>query len=666
MPDSEYDGFFRRLRHTPLTTCMQGRATGSLDREAIVARTGIPTELAELVEETVRSTRLHRDEKAEVARDLAEHFRDGIERGETADKLRDDFGDPAAAAALIRRSMIRKRSWFSRQIRLATRVSLASFLVLGSLYLLIAVNDWRQKPVVAIDHVAALNAPIAAIPVSERAWPLMREGLVISRGLVAPDPDLEPGDSEADSRRRRHGMLMTQAREELPGWGGAGPSSGDQEKMPTEEIVAYFTGNHEARDKLLEAAARAHLGFELSADGPTDPLDRAFLDLGPLPGGPGPIDPLAGSVLSMRLPHLGTVRAAARMLDADARQALLAGDATRAIADFKAVLEFGRMVREPSVLISQLVGVAIDQLVYQSILDGLAARPDSFTDADLQSVLAMLADLEETRFIIDLEGERLFFDDLAQRIYTDDGTGEGRITMRGIQSVNGLGAGGGAQGFSILRFLATPMISRMMLSRSEALELWHELFDAYEVAARAPAWEIDRSSISMIDGQHLADLGANAMSSVRYFPLPLVIAAIDQAILLGHLCRADRDLAIAVVGVEAARRRLGDWPASLEQAELAGIPSDPMDGRDLGYGIIGGRPTFWSIGPDRNDDGGEAIATGNGGDPGSRRLNDDGFRGLAGYLGIDQAPDEEYDGDVVVWRANPMSISPRGVGEVED
>ncbi|MBQ72872.1 MAG: hypothetical protein CMJ67_08200, partial [Planctomycetaceae bacterium] len=407
------------------------------------------------------------------------------------------------------------------------------------------------------------------------------------------------------------------------------------------------------------------LGFEVTPEGPRDPLDRAFLELGPLPmnvGGGGPLDPLAGSVLSMPLPHLATVRAAARLLDADARQAIQDGDATRAIEDFQAMLDYGQMVREPSVLLTQLVGAATDQLVFQSILDGIATAPGAFTDEDLESAVAMLEGLGDARFIIDLEGERLFFEDLSQRIYTDDGDGDGRLTLQGIQAVNGLGVGGGSQEFSVLQFLATPMVSRLVLSRSEALAYWNQLFDAYAVAARSPAWEIDRSSISMIGGEHLGDLGANPMSSMRYFPLPLVVASIDQAILVGHVSRANRDLAVAALGVEAARRRLGDWPTSLDEARLARRPIDPMDGRELAYAILDGRPTFWSIGPDRDEDGGVAITTRKGQLAWDRKRNEAGFGSLTGYWGIDRLPDEDYDGDVVVWRGDAPPVSPRGVG----
>ena len=670
MQEKNYDGLLRRLRFTPLHEILLGRASGSLDREAIIARSGIPAELAGLVEQTVSRTGLHRDEKVVVARDLAEHFREGIERGRSIAELREDFGDPATAAALIRRSMIRKRSWLSRQVRLGIKLCLASLLIVVSLYLVVAVSDWRQVPNITIDHVAAMNAPIAATPMSERAWPLMREGLMISRELPAPDPDPRSGGSDLDSRRQRHTMLVNQAQEALPPWHGFGEHSRDAAtQIPSEEIDAFFATIDEARDKLLEASTRRNLGFEISSRGPRDPQDRSFLGLDPLPPEPeasAPVDPLAGSVLQARFSHLGSVRSAARLLDADARQAILRGDGTRAIRDFEAILSFGEMVREPSVLIAQLVGAATDQLVYQSILDGIATRPSSFSDADLESIIAMLEGIDQTRFVIDLENERLFFEDLAQRIYTDDGEGDGRITLRGVQAMKGIGNPGGGGGAAALQFLTMPMLSRMMLSRADALELWNELFDAFAVAAVSPAWEIDRSSISMLDGQSMADLGADPMSSVRYFPLTLLIPAIDKAILVGHVGRADRDLAIAAVEVEAARRRLGKWPASLEEAEINRHPVDPMDGRNLAYGILDGRPTFWSIGPDRDEDGGAPIVARDGRAAWDRTRNEAGFGGLTGFWGIDLQPDESYDGDVVVWRGRPGPISPHAVDEGGD
>ena len=91
-----------------------------------------------------------------------------------------------------------------------------------------------------------------------------------------------------------------------------------------------------------------------------------------------------------------------------------------------------------------------------------------------------------------------------------------------------------------------------------------------------------------------------------------------------------------------------------------------MDGRNLAYGILDGRPTFWSIGPDRDEDGGAPIVARDGRAAWDRTRNEAGFGGLTGFWGIDLQPDESYDGDVVVWRGRPGPISPHAVDEGGD
>lgn len=668
---TRYDGFWRRLRYTPLSRSIRGDVNGSLDLEAIVARAGLPTELAEVVARTARRTRLHRDEKAEVARDLAEHFREGLEHGARSKDLLSDFGDPKAAAVLLRRSMLRKRSWFNRQTRLLVQVSLVSFTTIAGIYLLVAVRDWRQRPNITVDHVSILNAPIAASEPSERAWPLLREAITNARLLVEPASDgFSTGiESERDARRRALSRLLSQAEGTLPAWWGTRAASLDDESPVPEPVVdAFFEANEPNRDLLLQAAGRPMLGFEIRAGVPTDPEDRAFLDLiEPSADGSDPSQAskwLDGSLLFVQLPHLGTIRNGTQLLRADACRAVLAGDGGRAVEDLQAMFGLGALVREPAFLISQLVGIAIDQAAYDTMLDALAARPEAFTDQDLDTLVALLEAQRDQRFVVDLGVERLFFEDMAQRLYTDDGEGGGRLAVAGIGGLPGAGGTMGAMEGrgGVLPFLAGPILSRVVLSRGEATRIWNELFDRYERVARTPIWTGQSSDLSEIR-RTLGELSGGGGSSYRNFPLNILTPAVDQAVLQGHALRLEHDLACAVVQLEIERRRLGGWPNE-SAAALRSV--DPFSGEPLKYGLVDGRPCFWTVGIDRDDDGGVASTDRrrNGRDGSTRRS----FGSMISQWSSDPTTgDPAEDGDIVVWRAGGSagsggsieSVSPR-------
>ena len=546
-----------------------------------------------------------------------------------------------------------------RGVRRLAKITALSITIVIAFYLTVAVNDSRQVPNIAIDHVSEMNAPIAATPLTERAWPLIREALSTIRSMVR----LEGSGPEAG--RPAVGDLTEAARAMLPSWRGDDPTPGEVDGLPSEDDVARFLSKAaDARAMLLEASTRSSLGFELHAEGPVDPADRAFFGLGPrtpqaLETGPMPANTLNGSLLEIQLPHLAPVREAARILDADARQSLHMSDGSRAIDDLAGILDLGRLIRRPPLLLNQLVGAALDQMVFQTILDGLAVTPEAFADEDLNRLERILVDLDEKRFVLDLEGERRFFGDIVQRLYTDDGEGDGRLTLSGIRSMNQIGLTAETAEPSVLEFISAPLFRRAVISRARANGIMDGLYDAYQAAAESPAWEIDVASMTTIEGQSIQETFADS-GALRYFPLPLLVPSLEAAVMTGHAGRADRDLAIAVVGMERARRGLGEWPESMEDAGLSRIPIDPMDGSELGYAVRDGRPMFWSRGPDRDDDLGVAIIPRAGAPRWMPSDDAAGFAALWAYWGADTAAEPRLDGDLVLWRGRALQPDSSG------
>ena len=75
----------------------------------MVAESGLPVGAKVVVTRVIRRCRL-RGESARVAEELVGHFSDALSTGVAAEKAVVDFGDPALAARLIRRAMLRRRS----------------------------------------------------------------------------------------------------------------------------------------------------------------------------------------------------------------------------------------------------------------------------------------------------------------------------------------------------------------------------------------------------------------------------------------------------------------------------------------------------------------------------------------------------------------------------
>src|SRR5262249_5982847 len=101
-PAAQDGSLLRRVSNTRLRDVLRGRLTATLDIHRMLAESGLPAPLAELVQVVVRGTRLWRGEKADVARELIAHFQDGLTKGESPQTLANSVGGPRTAAPLVR------------------------------------------------------------------------------------------------------------------------------------------------------------------------------------------------------------------------------------------------------------------------------------------------------------------------------------------------------------------------------------------------------------------------------------------------------------------------------------------------------------------------------------------------------------------------------------
>jgi hypothetical protein len=96
--------------------------------------TALPPAAGERIARTLDAARLRRGDREDVAAELAAHVEDGIASGRPIEDLLDAFGEPAAAGALIGRSVRRRRRAHGSVRRAATAFALTLVIAYATLF----------------------------------------------------------------------------------------------------------------------------------------------------------------------------------------------------------------------------------------------------------------------------------------------------------------------------------------------------------------------------------------------------------------------------------------------------------------------------------------------------------------------------------------------------
>jgi hypothetical protein len=579
------------MSRTPTAqTPAPGARRRGADWRAVVESSALPAELLDLVQRVVARTGLWASERADVAAELCAHFADGLERGRKPEELAAAFGDPVAAARLIRRGAIRKRPWAWHAWRAARTAAVVMALGAAAAYLVLLVRFVTASPNVSRDFLAELNAPAEAVPEGQRAWDAYLAALAeLPAGVMSrPSADLvdlaiQPGP-EADP------ALVARAR----------------------ELVASSAAGIES---LRRAASVERLGFRINA--PFTPAQRAAIErsglehirLETVPGERPP-------ALAVAFPTTTVLRHLSRLLAADAALAQAAGDGERLAADWRAMLAMGRHARESPVLISHLVALAIDGLAFESIARTLARRPELLSDERLRELAHLVASIPDMPPPAAMAGERMGFYDMVQRTYSDDGRGGGRLTPEGLAYLELLtspeigswtppdpGAG---------RYAVGPALLAMDVGRRRLVAEYDRVMDRAAEEARTPLWRRDVGAAT----RSVDALAADPLQRSRFTLIALLLPALDTGALAGDRHAMERDALAAALALELFRREHGRWPASLAELTPRWLPAAPIDrfvGVPMGYrtpGTAGGPPTIYGVGADLDDDAGVEPADG--------------------------------------------------------
>jgi hypothetical protein len=530
----------------------------------VIAAAALPPVLSNLVTRTVRATRLWRRERVDVARELCSHFGEGLGAGRGEGDLARDFGDSIAAAALIRRAKKRNRSflWHAWVRSGQTMGALIALCLL--LYGVLAARYFTGAPAVTRDYRAELNAPIAAVPRADRAWPLYEQAYA----AMPRQPDLPRALRMSDSLASR--------------WGSVVPSDPE---WP--EIVAYLDSSREVIDLALRGAAKPGLGAELALPpgvdgGATSAWESSML------------------LHSVRLDTVNPIIALMALLREDAYRAAAEGRGHDVVRNIGAILDMATQLRESPFLLNDQVAYGALARAATVVASVLEVAPHSLSDEDLLALAHRLSSFAGGSITIRTEGERAIFHDVVQRTFTDDGRGDGRLTSAGEQHLRSL-TGSHQMDDSTVAVLAGPLAGAIAPGRRTTVELYDRMMDSALREAAKPLY----ARTEYPDAVLSKDLEAYERTAA--IPIHLLMPALTAMGMVTETVTLRRDAALAAIALELFHRQKGHYPPTLQELVpqfLPAVPMDRFDGGPLKYVLRDGKPLIYSVGKDGVDDGG--------------------------------------------------------------
>ncbi len=567
-----------RARFTPLVDALRGQLTARLDSRTLIAAAELPAPLPELIYTVVRRTRLWRREKVDVARELIAHFADGLSAGRTPEQLATDFGPAAQAARLIRRGKIRNRPYLWHAARFALRAAGVGTLVFIAFYGLLAARFYFSVPNITRNYWKEANDARRA-PDGDPAWPLYREALV------------KLGDPAQNEDHPRVDGDWIEAGPDGPHWA---------------ELKTIVKRNQESIRLTREAAKKPSLGYLIG-----DPGDREYYQATHADWLVGKEYPTAEEnrlLVYAEVDHAVQLRDLGRLLQADAAVAAEARRGDQFVEDFAAIIAMSEQINEPhSFFVEQLVSLTVFGIAMETLGGTLARGADFLTADQLRNLAHRIAAYRGGEIAIDFTGERDTFDDVLQRSYTDDGYGDGHITEEGLRmpATLVLDDPNGKWDHNAAARIFAPGFSALIAGRAETRELVESFYKEFDAAHAGPPWLWDPKKIEA--AHNVVPPMQRGTRFVRHFLPHLILPAIGQARGWAEREIQRRDAAEVVIALVLYHRRHGAWPQTLEELVpdlLPAVPPDRFDGQPLRYIIRDGKPVLYSIGVDRNDDGG--------------------------------------------------------------
>jgi hypothetical protein len=392
----------------------------------------------------------------------------------------------------------------------------------------------------------------------------------------------------------RYQRLMAAATTEAPP--AASPAEGNAPPLPQDEVDAL-----RAQFAAYEAAAALHARtvnnipeWTEIGEFPEDPnewtvaqwekLESFLADrqdllaaIRQLAARGGPLYPLDfEKSFEMELPHLQVVRSFTQLLALDTKAQARAGNWEAVVANIAAQYQFADAVAADPILISQLVGIAIDSIAHDTLRDALP--PGILSDAQLRTLLGYLESAPDRErgadaLATEMRMVSLAFDQIRQ----------GELSFVSVEL------------HPVMAQLLSSTLGQTFVSLDEAtyLEIMAPLADL----AYRPYYEA---------APHLDALEQAANDLPFYKPLTRMLSpALTRVLLNQARHEAMVDLMRLGLLIEQHHAVQGGYPASLDS--LGGRFIDPFTGQPYLYLPGDDSFTLYSVGQNLTDDGGVTV-----------------------------------------------------------
>ncbi len=552
--------------------------------------TALPQEIVALVATVVKRTKLRKRERTDIERELAAHFRDGLDAGKDASTLIDAFGDPRESALQLRAGAIAKRTPFDRALRRLLVTALWATWAFIGLYGIGIAYLWVNKPVISFNPMIRLHESLPKVTEAERAWPIYKQALI----LLA-DPSSRAGQSEKPFT----GLTFND-------YGVEGTLSmvGDANWERQCKMIAQRDAGLEL---LSVASKKPALGYmphyqPKVEDAEIFPYDESIASKTP------PEFPM----FAVQLPQLDHFRSAARLLASDSLHALEQDDGARFVRDISAMIAMSMHTSEDQTLISQLVASAMRTIACERIVMAIEWKPQSLKDEQLVLLASRLRSIPDAAFQVELSIELLMLQDMLQRTYSDDGHGDGYFNaaygahlISSLESMSSIESNDFGPSAKTMGVLLSPIGAALMATRKETIDMCEALYDKSERQSKLPLWQQDFGY-----EQEFSQLVTQ--DAVRKWLIPrLLMPVVGRAVAVCRRAEGHSIAAQTAIALEQFRRaHAGSWPTAINElvpTYLGSAPADPYTGKPIGYTLADGHPLVWSIGDKKFDEFGNIV-----------------------------------------------------------
>jgi hypothetical protein len=250
-------------------------------------------------------------------------------------------------------------------------------------------------------------------------------------------------------------------------------------------------------------------------------------------------------------------------------------------------------------LVEQLVGLAINNLSHEEILNILADR--KFSADEMQQLYEQLSKIYPKDYpLINMESERLAFMDVVQRSFTDGGPGGGHLIPGLWYEYTDLSS----QAQLFMPFYTA--LSMVHARRDATVEKANEIYGLQSKLAEMTPYEIHVSNLKTPD-----EIMYDSWQNYRFFLIQIFMPAAARTSELAYRGKMYHEATLTILAILRWRLQKDQYPATLEELTTAGflkeLPRDPYSNKPLVYKKTDDDFALYSVGPNFKDDGGEVF-----------------------------------------------------------